>query len=620
MAAASPLPPSASRPIAKSKLKRGASDLIDPLFYNHLLDELRQHQDAGTAYYGSFLYEPQPVPASLLLPSGTPIFQSEDHTSLPQAGKNAAVFERVASAKVNKDSAGVKLLTEPPESVRSRVLSQSPAGRPLQRAGSGFRSPPVTGKPSDLKPAVEAVTFIEKAKSHYGGSSAGGWKEQLSAQLIQRAAQWEHVDLQSMPFSEEEAMLVLVGRYILGNCWTDVAKFLPGRTGKMVKSFWHSKLRPRYYKYGWKGRELSPPPELHKSAQIRPGSAAGEGLKGGAGDTGGDDSEDDEPREEVEEETNEEALAREHALMQAALAARDPAAVLRAYHLQYERLLAAIEEQAAARKDWEERCFLCKDGGDLLCCQEGHREGGAPCWKAYHVACLGTRAPTSEDSFWCCPRHACASDRCSEPVQSECATCSNSYCEQHRQGHLDPQSPDKAGGMQRIVCDRCRALRGDNQSEAGGRGAASESPTAASERKRRQRQRERDEAKRVEMERQRERRERDRRKREEDAEREHADDADSPEWVRMLSSIKHMPTNNGGPIVSRIEKATALARGRVHPEVIAQLQLAVSAAVYKSNAAGNTRNQALAAIDLHRTHERCEKGTLDDIADDPDAS
>lgn len=177
MAAAAPLPPSTSRAGAKGKLKRGASDLIDPLFYNQLLNELRQHQDAGTAYFGSFVYEPRNVPASLLLPSGSPIFQLEDQTLSSQPGKNATVFDRVASAKIDKDSAVVKLLTEPPESVRSRVASQSPAGRSLQRAGSGFKSPPVTGKPSDLKPAVEAVTFIEKAKAHYGGEFyCGDWQ------------------------------------------------------------------------------------------------------------------------------------------------------------------------------------------------------------------------------------------------------------------------------------------------------------------------------------------------------------------------------------------------------------------------------------------------------------
>jgi hypothetical protein len=82
----------------------------------------------------------------------------------------------------------------------------------------------------------------------------------------------------------------------------------------MVKSFWHSKLRARYHRYGWKGRELSPPPELHKSSQQRPGSAASEGLKMGGhetpGEEVGDDSEDEEPREEARGETNEEALAR----------------------------------------------------------------------------------------------------------------------------------------------------------------------------------------------------------------------------------------------------------------------------------------------------------------------
>lgn len=171
MAAASPLP-STSRPIAKGKLKRAAvSDFIDPLYYNQLLDELRKHQDAGSAYYGSFVYEQQSVPASQLLPSGTPLFQSKNQTPLSQLGaKNAVVFERVASATVDKDSSALKLLTEPPESVRSRVLAQySSAGKTPQRTGSGFKSPPVTGSPSDLKPAVEAVKFIEKAKAHYGG-------------------------------------------------------------------------------------------------------------------------------------------------------------------------------------------------------------------------------------------------------------------------------------------------------------------------------------------------------------------------------------------------------------------------------------------------------------------
>jgi hypothetical protein len=79
--------------------------------------------------------------------------------------------------------------------------------------------------------------------------------------------------------------------------------------------------------------------------------------------------------------------------MQAALAAKDPAAVLRAYHVQYERLQPGIEEQSERSGEWEERCFLCKDGGDLLCCQKGHEggEGEGKCWKVYHTACLGPK-------------------------------------------------------------------------------------------------------------------------------------------------------------------------------------------------------------------------------------
>jgi hypothetical protein len=66
----------------------------------------------------------------------------------------------------------------------------------------------------------------------------------------------------------------------------------------------------------------------------------------------------------------------------------------------------------------------------------------------------------------------------------------------------------------RLVCDRCRELRGEKRKEASAGVSFSDSVSAASERKRRQRQQERDEAKRVELERQKERRDRDRRKRE----------------------------------------------------------------------------------------------------------
>jgi hypothetical protein len=60
-------------------------------------------------------------------------------------------------------------------------------------------------------------------------------------------------------------------------------------------------------------------------------------------------------------------------------------------------------------------------------------------------------------------------------------------------------------------------------------------------------------------------------------------------------------------------QAIALARGNVHPEVIEQLQLSLSGEVYKSNSAGNTRHQALAAVELHKSHEALEKEKLDKI-------
>lgn len=86
-------------------------------------------------------------------------------------------------------------------------------------------------------------------------------------------------------------------------------RVLRSRQSKHVSSKAHTHLLQHYYRpsfdCGLRNDNLV-------SSQIRPGSAAGEGLKGGAKHTeeSGDDSEDDEPRKEVKEESNEEALAR----------------------------------------------------------------------------------------------------------------------------------------------------------------------------------------------------------------------------------------------------------------------------------------------------------------------
>lgn len=176
MAAVSPLPPSSSKAAVRGKQRRTVSESLDPLYYNQLLDELRQQQDAGSAYFGNFVYEPRGVPASLLLPSGTPIFQPNTPLPFSQSGpalvgNHALVFERVASAEVEKDSAAVRFLMEPPATVRPGTLATNPSSAG-KRTGTPFKSPAVTGEPADLKPAVDAVKFIEKAKAHYSSKCA----------------------------------------------------------------------------------------------------------------------------------------------------------------------------------------------------------------------------------------------------------------------------------------------------------------------------------------------------------------------------------------------------------------------------------------------------------------
>lgn len=55
------------------------------------------------------------------------------------------------------------------------------------------------------------------------------------------------------------------------------------------------------------------------------------------------------------------------------------------------------QQGARRRVVSEDECFVCRDGGELLCC-------GA-CPKAYHLACVGLRA--APPGVWVCWWHAC---------------------------------------------------------------------------------------------------------------------------------------------------------------------------------------------------------------------
>ena len=74
----------------------------------------------------------------------------------------------------------------------------------------------------------------------------------------------------------------------------------------------------------------------------------------------------------------------------------------------------------------ENECFVCGDGGDLLCCDHGK------CRKVYHLACIGRKLVPPEK--WTCPRHFCKV--CCKRAFSFCSTCPASFCCKHRKGRL----------------------------------------------------------------------------------------------------------------------------------------------------------------------------------------
>ncbi|XP_066312547.1 zinc finger CCCH domain-containing protein 44-like [Miscanthus floridulus] len=81
----------------------------------------------------------------------------------------------------------------------------------------------------------------------------------------------------------------------------------------------------------------------------------------------------------------------------------------------------AVVKPSVKRKDEEEVCFICFDGGDLVICD---RRG---CPKAYHPSCVNR----DDDFFkskgrWNCGWHICSN--CQKPARHMCYTCTFSLC------------------------------------------------------------------------------------------------------------------------------------------------------------------------------------------------
>ncbi|XP_044389837.1 zinc finger CCCH domain-containing protein 19 isoform X3 [Triticum aestivum] len=81
----------------------------------------------------------------------------------------------------------------------------------------------------------------------------------------------------------------------------------------------------------------------------------------------------------------------------------------------------AVVKPSVKRKDEEEVCFICFDGGELVICDRRF------CPKAYHPSCINR----DDDFFkskgqWTCGWHICSN--CQKPARQMCYTCTFSLC------------------------------------------------------------------------------------------------------------------------------------------------------------------------------------------------
>ncbi|XP_041133705.1 histone-lysine N-methyltransferase NSD2-like [Polyodon spathula] len=78
------------------------------------------------------------------------------------------------------------------------------------------------------------------------------------------------------------------------------------------------------------------------------------------------------------------------------------------------------------KKQSEDECFRCGDGGELVLCDK------KTCTKTYHLSCLDlTKRPFGR---WNCPWHHC--DVCGKNSVAFCQICPNSFCKEHQEGAL----------------------------------------------------------------------------------------------------------------------------------------------------------------------------------------
>jgi len=129
------------------------------------------------------------------------------------------------------------------------------------------------------------------------------------------------------------------------------------------------------------------------------------------------------------------------------------------------------EQRCHKAQEWDDLCFICKDGGEMVICEYGHNgdnnsqqhpgkrrsklRAKRKCWHAVHKECLGLHKVP--EGFWECNRHRCVVEDCDQPPAASCRSCPTSYCTMHTPADIQATGSTSSGdcATRQITCKSC---------------------------------------------------------------------------------------------------------------------------------------------------------------------